>query len=133
MFVALCGCGCCRPCVCSVLLKVISTLGNAAAIDLTVHRALIDSQVVKLEGTKRQERICKLTADSVLVLEGNKIKKETHYAGLERVWLDAADATLLWMKYKVRQTAHSRCVPDSRVTGSPLSSHLRALRSLTSL
>jgi hypothetical protein len=48
--------------------------------------------------------VCKLTADGVLFLDGTKIKSETHFAGLERVWLDLVDPVLLWMQYKAEET-----------------------------
>lgn len=70
---------------------------------------LLTERMIRLRGrqvfkgeTRRLERIFKLTADSLIILDGDKIKKETHYAGLERVSLDPVDATSIWVKLKVR-------------------------------
>jgi len=54
-----------------------------------------------MDKLRKPDRIMKLTADSVLFLDGNRVKSETHYAGLERVWLDAVDASIFWLQYKV--------------------------------
>eukprot|EP00698_Gefionella_okellyi_P007941 TRINITY_DN1947_c0_g1_i3.p1 TRINITY_DN1947_c0_g1~~TRINITY_DN1947_c0_g1_i3.p1 ORF type:complete len:801 (-),score=169.39 TRINITY_DN1947_c0_g1_i3:30-2432(-) len=80
---------------------------DAVVEDIFLNRnrfegALTQAYAVTKEarGLRHLERTCKLTADSVLFLEGARIKHETHYAGLERVWIDGVDASLLWIKYK---------------------------------
>jgi len=60
-----------------------------------------DFNVVKVnQAGKHQERVFKLTIDSLLNLDHNTIKSETSFAGMEEAVLDPNDPDVLWMKLK---------------------------------
>jgi len=64
-------------------------------------RTLQAFKVIKVnKAGRRQQRIMKLTTDSILNLNGNTICTEIHFAGLERIWLDAEHSDTFWIKYK---------------------------------
>eukprot|EP01113_Clastostelium_recurvatum_P021211 TRINITY_DN2509_c0_g1_i2.p1 TRINITY_DN2509_c0_g1~~TRINITY_DN2509_c0_g1_i2.p1 ORF type:complete len:928 (-),score=285.96 TRINITY_DN2509_c0_g1_i2:70-2805(-) len=71
------------------------------AFKLNFVKARQEYRVVKVnQAGKHQERIFKLTCDSLLNLADTKIQSETSFAGIEGVTLDPHDADVLWMKLK---------------------------------
>ncbi|EFA77182.1 Ras GTPase activation domain-containing protein [Heterostelium album PN500] len=58
-------------------------------------------RVIKVNNAgKHQERIFKLTIDSLLNLDQQRIKSENSFAGIEEVALDFENQDIVWMKYK---------------------------------
>eukprot|EP00026_Physarum_polycephalum_P009383 Phypoly_transcript_09505.p1 GENE.Phypoly_transcript_09505~~Phypoly_transcript_09505.p1 ORF type:complete len:415 (+),score=83.28 Phypoly_transcript_09505:95-1246(+) len=49
---------------------------------------------------KHQERVFKLTIDSLLNLNNNQIKSETSFAGIEGVFMDPVEPDTAWIKLK---------------------------------
>lgn len=56
--------------------------------------------VSKNNGSRRVDRVIKLTADSMLRLNGPKIRKETHFVNIEQTRLDPVDPQVVWIKFK---------------------------------
>ncbi|KAN0039792.1 hypothetical protein ACTA71_007029 [Dictyostelium dimigraforme] len=58
-------------------------------------------RVIKVNNVgKHQERIFKLTIDSLLNLDQQRIKSENSFAGIEEVILDPHDDDIVWLKFK---------------------------------
>ncbi|KAN0025304.1 hypothetical protein ACTFIU_003564 [Dictyostelium citrinum] len=58
-------------------------------------------KVIKVNNVgKHQERIFKLTIDSLLNLDQQRIKSENSFAGIEEVILDPHDDDIVWLKFK---------------------------------
>ena len=57
--------------------------------------------VVKVNGQgKHQDRLFKLTVDSLMNISGSDIRHEICFAGIDDVKPDEKQAGILWMKYK---------------------------------
>lgn len=52
---------------------------------------------------KHQERIFRLTIDSLLNLANNQIKSETSFAGIDSISMDQSEPDVAWLKLKVRK------------------------------
>jgi len=66
-----------------------------------MKRPPLEYKVVKVnQAGKHQERLFKLTIDSLLNLDHSQVKSETSFAGIEEVTLDSADPDVVWLKLK---------------------------------
>jgi len=76
-------------------------------------------KVIKVNGAgKHQERIFKLTIDSLLNLDQQRIKSENSFAGIEEVVLDTDVEDVVWIKYKSER--HKRKIICSKGEGKLL-------------
>ncbi|KAF2074015.1 hypothetical protein CYY_004666 [Polysphondylium violaceum] len=76
-------------------------------------------KVIKVNGAgKHQERIFKLTIDSLLNLDQQRIKSENSFAGIEEVVLDTEVEDVVWIKYKSER--HKRKIICSKGEGKLL-------------
>ncbi|EGG14353.1 Ras GTPase activation domain-containing protein [Cavenderia fasciculata] len=58
-------------------------------------------KVIKVNGAgKHQDRIFKLTIDSLFNLDQQRIKSENSYAGIEEVSVDTENNDIVWLKFK---------------------------------
>eukprot|EP01133_Synstelium_polycarpum_P007691 gene7691-9003_t len=65
------------------------------------HTLPTEYRVIKVNNAgKHQERVFKLTIDSLLNLDQQRIKSENSFAGIEEVVLDFENSDIVWMKYK---------------------------------
>eukprot|EP01132_Coremiostelium_polycephalum_P001368 gene1368-1726_t len=79
-----------------------SPTSTSPTTSANIHNELPNEyRVIKVNNAgKHQERIFKLTIDSLLNLDQQRIKSENSFAGIEEVLVDTENEDVVWMKYK---------------------------------
>jgi len=93
-----------RKYVCSTVQERDSVIQDIYETSFKSHwmkRPPLEYKVVKVnQAGKHQERLFKLTIDSLLNLDHGQVKSETSFAGIEEVTLDPSDPDVVWLKLK---------------------------------
>jgi hypothetical protein len=70
--------------------------------------------VVKINSVnKQQQRVWKITTDSIMNLDANKIKTEFSFGGIEEINIDKDDERLIWLKFKSENTKRKILCKDA--------------------
>jgi hypothetical protein len=62
----------------------------------------------------KNERILKITVDSILLIEKSTIRMEVHFCAIESIFQDAADPFVVWLKFTGEDTSRRLVCPQGR-------------------